>query len=434
MDKPDKKILLNNLKISIFSKDKDKIYTYISEFIFIYQIEFLLENILVFWLEFFINLDYINIFKFNNCLNFIETTNKKEIYLINKNVVLYDFIDEFSKLKKNNVISELYYKKNKEVKLEYNSEIISKNFNEIHFKLLNYIQTYIPKELNNYFIELLFYFFTQNKIKFFNLLNTIINKFSKNKKLIKFIETIHSDFKDNLLILLINISKVINILIYNNNKLFEEYYNIIEKIFNWNLRKNNIKLRINLIFILYDVLFDIENVIKFNKDVLIKIKNSENELEEYIDYEKNNDINKLKLINCFGNNINYKIIYENHIKLINLYNLKIKKQVNKKKSINNVNSMNKNFSNNSNNSNNSDNSTKSNINEKTIEELSEYLYTIININNEKYQDKNNKINHNRFLLRQNCSKSIDIDCNENIFSSFSDNKNSLNIVKLNRII
>jgi hypothetical protein len=96
--------------------------------------------------------------------------------------------------------------------------------------------------------------------------------------------------------------------------------------------------------------------------------------------------------------------------------------------------MNKNFSNNSNNSNNSDNSTKSNINEKTIEELSEYLYTIININNEKYQDKNNKINHNRFLLRQNCSKSIDIDCNENIFSSFSDNENSLNIVKLNRII
>ena len=65
MDKPDKKKLLNNLKISIFSKDTDKTYTYISEFIFIYQIEFLLENILVFWLEFFINLDYINIFKFN---------------------------------------------------------------------------------------------------------------------------------------------------------------------------------------------------------------------------------------------------------------------------------------------------------------------------------------------------------------------------------
>jgi hypothetical protein len=172
-------------------------------------------------------------------------------------------------------------------------------------------------------------------------------------------------------------------------------------------------------------------VIRFNKDVLIKIKNSNNELEEYIDYEKNNDINKLKLINCFGNNINYKIIYENHIKLINLYNLKIKKQVNKKKSINNVNSMNKNFYKNSLNSN---NSTKSNINEKTIEELSEYLYTIININNKKYQDKNNKINKNRVLLRQNCSKSIDIECNENIFSSFSDNDNSLNIVKLNCII
>lgn len=429
VDKPDKKILINNFKINLFSKNKNELYNIISEFIFIFQVQYFLENILIFLLEYFVNTNYLLFYKFQNCINFINTNNKKELFLNNKVVYLYDLIEELFKLNKNNKISEFYYKKNKEVKLEYETEIILKTFHNIHYKLYNYIINYIPNELHKYFCELLFYYFTQNKLKFFNLLNTIINKFSKNKKLIKYVETTNSDFKDNLIILLFHITKIINILIYEKNKLFEEYYNIIENIFYWNLKKNNIYSRINLLFILFEILFDLQNVILNNKENLIIINNIESDIDYKLEYNKITDINKLKLINLIKTNLNYNLIFENHLKLINLYNIKIKKQVKKNLSKNKINSMDNSNSNNflKKNTNSSTN------NNKDILELTEYLFTIININKDKYIDKHNKINKNRFLLNQTCSKNININCNDTLFNSINNNNNNFNIIKLDHL-
>lgn len=373
-----KKTMVENFKISIFEKNINNIHLYTCDFICNNHATLLLENIIEMYIEFYsINNIKINSI-INNCINIIKDNNK-QIYLIEDKIqfnILANYIIFLNKS------ASEYYKKHFEVSLLLDSSIILNNLDNNNLDKWNYIKEYIPYNQHKYFIELIYYISANDKTKVFNLLNTIINKFSKKTKLLKNIETINNAFKDHLIILLLELFKLYKNQI--NNSRLNKYYDMYTNIFYWKLKKGNIHQRSSIIFLLFELILS-RNVINKSKMNVI------------INYDEINDV---------------------YSQLITFYELnKVKKTVKKKqnKKTNEQKEINE----------------QNNNEEKEENEVNkmEYLFTMCNFNNKSMRNKSDKVQRNNYRINNlnEISKPIDIDCKKSLFDN--DTKNNINIIK-----
>ena len=384
-----KKTMSDNLKISFFNQDYQNIQIYICEFIVNKQIDLLLEILIELYCDYYSSLNQKTLTKLNTCIDIVKNKDKN-LYLKEDRLVFNDLgIDLNNLIKTQNL-----YKKKYETKLLFDSSIIINKLNKINYNIWIEIKQYLPTEQHKYFLELIYLLSSNNKEQFNNLLNTIINKFSKTK-LLKNVETINQNFNDNYILVFFELFKSYKNL-FNDFKI-NNYYDLYYNIFNHKLKKSNINNRISLIFLLFNLLF------------------KDNNRNTYYNNKHKLDIN-------YANGI--------YDKLIQFYELptEIKKKINKprKKPVKNKSKENLEelYESSENNINNNQQ------NRKTEKEPDfSYLYTLVNFNGKLYKKKLDKVDNNKKELRRYKRKPISIDGVENIFSSYSEN--SINIIKLN---
>lgn len=382
-----KQSMIDNLKILFFNNDIHNIQIYICEFIINNQVDSLLDTLIELYSYYYASTNIQTISKFNKCIDIVKN-NKKHLYL-NPNRTLFNHLSyDIINLNK----TQNFYNKKFEVKLSIDPSIIISRLNKYNLSIFNNIKLYLPSNQHRYLLELIYFLSTNNQDNFNNILNTMISKFSKDK-LEKNVESINMNLNDCYILIFFELFRKYKEL-YNDhyiNNIFDMYYNI----FNFKLKKSNINSRINIIFILFHSLMNNNNNIKTN----------------YYKTNYNPDIDNINQI---------------YNKLIEFYELpkEIKKNIKKpsrKKSKDND-SCKDTTSNSSNNNDSNDND---------IDDV-DYLYTLINFNNKAYKKKLNKIDNNKKNLKNIINKPININGNEKIFSSFTEN--DVNIVKLNNIL
>lgn len=378
-----KKTMIENYKIAIFAKDDNNVQLYTSDFICNNQAQLLLEIIIEMYFEFYIN-DISIIKNLSNCIEIIKNFNK--IFLVQEKFHFNILSNQLQYLEKSN---SKYFIKGYEVALSIEKNFLLKNIIDIHREAFITISQYLPKETHNYFLELIFYISSNNLNKTFSLLNTIINKFKK-IQLLKNIETINENFKDNIIILLFELFKIYKNFI--NNPKLDNTFDICYEIFNWKLKKSNIMQRSSLIFLLFEMILT-------NKGYTIKNKNTN------IDINGINSIYK-QLLDYYGIDKN-----------------KIKMREDKKKEKD----MKKQERKNSEDTNNENDNKNVKTEEDIIDEKMSYLYNLFDYDNKKLRSKNNKVERNKSSMIINSSKPIELDCNERIFSASF--KNDVNIIK-----
>ena len=378
-----KKTMIENYKIAIFAKDDNNVQLYTSDFICNNQAQLLLEIIIEMYFEFYIN-DISIIKNLSNCIEIIKNFNK--IFLVQEKFHFNILSNQLQYLEKSN---SKYFIKGYEVALSIEKNFLLKNIIDIHREAFITISQYLPKETHNYFLELIFYISSNNLNKTFSLLNTIINKFKK-IQLLKNIETINENFKDNIIILLFELFKIYKNFI--NNPKLDNTFDICYEIFNWKLKKSNIMQRSSLIFLLFEMILT-------NKGYTIKNKNTN------IDINGINSIYK-QLLDYYGIDKN-----------------KIKMREDKKKEK----EMKKQERKNSEDTNNENDNKNVKTEEDIIDEKMSYLYNLFDYDNKKLRSKNNKVERNKSSMIINSSKPIELDCNERIFSASF--KNDVNIIK-----
>lgn len=382
-----KQSMIDNLKILFFNNDIHNIQIYICEFIINNQVDSLLDTLIELYSYYYASTNIQTISKFNKCIDIVKN-NKKHLYL-NPNRTLFNHLSyDIINLNK----TQNFYNRKFEVKLSIDPSIIISRLNKYNLSIFNNIKLYLPSNQHRYLLELIYFLSTNNQENFNNILNTMISKFSKDK-LEKNVESINMNLNDCYILIFFELFRKYKEL-YNDpyiNNIFDMYYNI----FNFKLKKSNINSRINIIFILFHSLMNNNNNIKTN----------------YYKTNYNPDIDNINQI---------------YNKLIEFYELpkEIKKNIKKpsrKKSKDNDSS--KDTTSNSSNNNDSNDNDIDNV---------DYLYTLINFNNKAYKKKLNKIDNNKKNLKNIINKPININGNEKIFSSFTEN--DVNIVKLNNIL
>lgn len=378
-----KKTMIENYKIAIFAKDDNNVQLYTSDFICNNQAQLLLEIIIEMYFEFYIN-DISIIKNLSNCIEIIKNFNK--IFLVQEKFHFNILSNQLQYLEKSN---SKYFIKGYEVALSIEKNFLLKNIIDIHREAFITISQYLPKETHNYFLELIFYISSNNLNKTFSLLNTIINKFKK-IQLLKNIETINENFKDNIIILLFELFKIYKNFI--NNPKLDNTFDICYEIFNWKLKKSNIMQRSSLIFLLFEMILT-------NKGYTIKNKNT------------NIDINGINSI--YKQLLDYYGIDKNKIKM--------REERKKEKE------MKKQERKNSEDTNNENDNKNVKTEEDIIDEKMSYLYNLFDYDNKKLRSKNNKVERNKSSMIINSSKPIELDCNERIFSASF--KNDVNIIK-----
>jgi len=384
-----KKTMSDNLKISFFNQDYQNIQIYICEFIVNKQVDSLLEILIELYCDYYSSLNQKTLTKINTCIDIVKNKDKN-LYLKEDRLVFNDLgIDLNNLIKTQNL-----YKKKYETKLLFDSAIIINKLNKINYNIWIEIKQYLPTEQHKYFLELIYLLSSNNKEQFNNLLNTIINKFSKTK-LLKNVETINKNFNDNYILVFFELFKSYKNL-FNDFKI-NNYYDLYYNIFNHKLKKSNINNRISLIFLLFNLLF------------------KDNNRNTYYN-------NKIKLDINYANGI--------YDKLIQFYELptEIKKKPNKPKKKPVKNKSKENLEELYENSENNINNNQQNRKVEKEPDFS-YLYTLVNFNGKLYKKKLDKVDSNKRELRKYKRKPISIDGAENIFSSYSEN--SINIIKLN---
>jgi len=384
-----KKNMSDNLKISFFNQDYQNIQIYICEFIVNKQVDLLLEILIELYCDYYSSLNQKTLTKINTCIDIVKNKDKN-LYLKEDRLVFNDLGTDLNNLIK----TQNLYKKKYETKLLFDSAIIINKLNKINYNIWIEIKQYLPTEQHKYFLELIYLLSSNNKEQFNNLLNTIINKFSKTK-LLKNVETINQNFNDNYILVFFELFKSYKNL-FNDFKI-NNYYDLYYNIFNHKLKKSNINNRVSLIFLLFNLLF------------------KDNNRNTYYN-------NKIKLDINYANGIYDKLIqfYELPTEIKKKPNKPKKKPV-KNKSKENLEELHENSENNINN----------NQQNRKVEKEPDfsYLYTLVNFNGKLYKKKLDKVDSNKRELRRYKRKPISIDGAENIFSSYSEN--SINIIKLN---
>jgi len=393
-----KKTMIENYKISIFDKDSDNIQLYTSDFICNNQSQLLLEIIIELYFEYYIN-DTSIIKNISNCIEIIKNFNK--IYLIHEKIHFNILSNQLMYLEKSN---KNYYKKGFEIGLSLDRNVLLKNLVDINRKTYITIVQYVPHETHNHFLEIIYYISSSNKNKVFDLLNTIINKFSK-IKLIKNIETINEGFKDHIIILLFELFKIYKN--YVNNPKLNNTFDICYEIFNWKLKRGNIKQRTSILFLLFEMLLT-------NKSYSIRSKNTD------IDVNKINSIYS-RLLDYYG-------IDKNKMKA--QAEAKAKREMKKKNAKRTTNSKSDSksdtqsdveaYTNNNINEENHDEKSNNKNDENSIDPKMSYLFNMFDYDKREVKHKSHKVEKNKYKMANmsnNIIKPIKLDGNEKALNS-----------------
>lgn len=383
-----KKTMIENYKIGVFDKDINNVQLYTSDFICNNQVQLLLEVIIELYFEFYIN-DTSIVKNISNCIEIIKNFNK--IYLTQEKIHFNILSNQLIFLEKTD---KKYYKKGYEVGLSLDRTILLKNLVDINKKTYITIVQYVPPETHNHFLELIYYISSSNKNKVFDLLNTIINKF-KRVKLIKNIETINEGFKDHLIILLFELFKIYKN--YVDNPKLDHTFDICYEIFNWKLKKGNIKQRASILFLLFEMILT-------NKTYSIRSKNTT------IDIDNVNSIYS-KLMEYYG-------IDKNKMKV------QVEEKAKKEMSKRNKEGRNKDEKKSSKDDNGNQDE---NSEESGIDPNMGYLYNLFDYDKRQMKHKHHKMERNKHNMMNNSNKPIKLDCNEKLFNASA--RNDVDIIK-----
>lgn len=388
-----KKTMIENYKIAIFDKNTENIQLYTSDFICNNQAQLLLEVIIELYFEFYIN-DTSILKNISNCIEIIKNFNK--IFLTQEKIHFNILSNQLMFLEKSD---KKYYKKNYEVGLSLDRNILLNNLVDINKKTYFTIVKYVPPETHNHFLELIYYISSSNKNKVFDLLNTIINKFKK-VKLIKNIETINEGFKDHLIILLFELFKIYKN--YVNNPKLDQTFDICYEIFNWKLKKGNIKQRASILFLLFEMILTNKTYSIRSKNTTINIDNVNSVYSQLMEYY-GIDKNKMKA------QAEAKARKEMSRRNKEERNQEHRNQDERKSSKDE-------------NGNQDENSEESEIDPKIG-----YLYNLFDYDKREMKHKHHKMERNKHNMMKNVNKPIELDCNEKIFNASA--RNDVSIIK-----
>lgn len=243
-----KKDLIDKFKISIFERNINNTTVFAAELICSGYGKLLLNTCIELWCKFYILSSEIS-FLIYELIELLKTVKYNEIYkyedirflLINLAVTLC-----MSNKQQINLFQAKIQKKDIE---------LSDKLNEIpnfYLKLLNTYESYIDEDNYNNIILLLYNFYKKKSSNFNKILSYLIDKSVKKIDLKLDFEVIHSTLTKNYIWIFLDILKHIymNIKDINQNR----YYNIYVEIFNYDLIKSNIFKRINIIFMLFNML------------------------------------------------------------------------------------------------------------------------------------------------------------------------------------
>jgi hypothetical protein len=276
-----KKELIDKFKIAIFSKDIKSTYVYAFEFICSGHNKLLIQICIELWSKFYIlSTEIPN--KILNCINLLNTINPKEVYKY-KDIRL-----EFIRLcfvicnsDKNQL--DLYI-----TKVQKTDFHLLKNMNDInsfYINLNNSLIPYIDENSQIYFLTLFYKFYVKDVKGFNKVLSFLIDTYLKKSELKQDFEVIL--LSRNYIWIFIKILKIL----YNNieNKSLYEYFKKYIGIFEFQLNKSEIINRINIIYILFDLIID--HKLQYHLDNQFAIQNSMNinEIENIF----------LKFLNCY---------------------------------------------------------------------------------------------------------------------------------------
>ncbi len=373
-----KKEIIDKFKIAVFEKDSDLTLVYSAELLCSGHIKLLIQTCIELWAKFYI-LSYEIPLMIINCINITKDINSKDIYKYND--IRFEIIKlclTICKTEKKQL--DLYTSKVQKNEIHH-----IKNKNDIstfYYNLVNSIQSYIDEEGIIYFYTLLYKFYTK-KVKEFNIvLSYIIDNYVKKKELKRELEVLN--LSRNYIWLLIKILKQIYSNL-NDNLLYKYYENYIY-LFEYNINKTDIINRINIIYVLFDIIID--------SNVLYYLTNQQPILNTI-----NIDINYIDSI--FGKLIDYYELDVNIKDDTKKYSQKKKYKKNK-------------YSENSYNTENLDENT-----ENIENDPADYLYTFTYIDKKKFFKKKNDLNIPRIFP----IKTIDVE-------DYNENKININISKL----
>jgi hypothetical protein len=397
-----KKSMIENYKISVFDKDINNVQLYTVDFICNNQSQLLLEIIIELYFDFYIN-DTSIIKNISNCIEIIKNFNK--IFLTQEKIHFNILSNQLMFLEKTD---KKYYKKGYEIALSLDKNILLNNITDINKKTYIKIIQYVPQETHNHFLELIYYISSSNKNKVFDLLNTIINKFNK-IKLIKNIETINECFKDHLIILLFELFKIYKN--YVDNPKLDNTFDICYEIFNWKLKKNNIKQRSSILFLLFEMIVTNKTYSIKSKNTTINIDNINSIYSKLMEYY---GIDKNKIKSQSGKKLKKEIIKKNNRNKNNRNDI----EKNKHDIEQNKNDYENKYDNYTEND-------KSDENE--IDFKMKYLYNLFDYDKKEIKHKNHKMERNKHNMMNNINKPIQLDCNDKIFNASA--RNDVDIIK-----
>jgi hypothetical protein len=375
-----KKDIIDKLKIAIFSKEVQLTLIYASELICSGHSKLLVQLCIELWSKYYILSSEIPLMILK-CIDLIENINHKEIY---------KYVDARLEIIKLCFVICMTEKKQLDLytsKIQKNEIHLIKDTNEInsfYYNIIDSLSSYIDENSVIFFFTLLQRFYKKDVKGFNKILSYLIDNYVKKSDLKRELEVL--TLTRNYIWIFIKILKKI----YNslNDNLFNQYYQNYIQIFEYNLNKTEILNRINIIYLLFDIIID-------NK-VLYYLSNQ---------IEIQNTINVTEVENIFT-------------KLIKYYEMDMNIKESKNKGSENNQEKNNKKKNNKNN-------TKNETNNEQVETSNlDYLYNIIYIDKNKMRKKEMELNIPRFFP----IKTIEVPD-----SSLNENKIIVNISKINNI-
>lgn len=250
--------VLNNFKLALFDKNYENMHIYIGEFIMNGEAQYLYENLIEIWIELYFsyNSDMLNFLE--NAINILENSTKHNIIL-----------SQHQRNTFHNITNILYYSQSQQqskkytyyVKRQQSAKLLAHTPTEPYKRLFKTImKTYqidkdniVKQEYNDF--KTLFYYISQYDTKnVFIALNNIISKYSRKERLNIAIPTTHKNISTHYITLLHEIIKIIVKQIGDQD--LDRIYTQISRIYNYKLKLQNIYLRSNFIFLLYEILLD----------------------------------------------------------------------------------------------------------------------------------------------------------------------------------
>ena len=243
-----KKNLIDKFMISIFEKNINNTIVFAAELLCSGYGKLLLNTCIELWCKFYILSTEIS-FLIYELIEVLKTIKLNEIYkyedirflLVNLAVTLC-----LSTKQQINLF---------QAKVQQRDIEISNKLNEIpnlYLKILNTYEPYIDIDNYNNILLLLYNFYKKKSDNFNKILSYLVDKSVKKIDLKLDFEVIHSTLTKNYIWIFLDILKHIYMNVKDENQ--SKYYNIYIEIFNYDLTKANIIKRINIVFMLFNML------------------------------------------------------------------------------------------------------------------------------------------------------------------------------------